>query len=55
MVSQGSAWQGIAIHELADFRRPDAAPGRDALVLGYATPSPSAWNGAVNALARLLS
>ncbi|WP_439663842.1 PLP-dependent aminotransferase family protein [Lentzea sp. HUAS TT2] len=54
VVSQGSAWQGLATKGLADFRHPDAAPGKDALVIGYATPSPSAWNGALRALAQLL-
>nr|WP_229904233.1 PLP-dependent aminotransferase family protein [Lentzea cavernae] len=54
VVCQGSAWQRLAIHGLADFRHPGAAPGRDALVIGYATPSPSAWNGALRALAQLL-
>ena len=52
--SRGSAWQGLALHGLADYRHPESAPGRDALVIGYATPGPSAWNGALHALAQVL-
>ncbi|MCW0214865.1 MAG: PLP-dependent aminotransferase family protein [Pseudonocardia sp.] len=53
-VAQGAAWQDLAVHGLARFRHPDAPADRDALVVGYATPSPSAWSGALEALCRLL-
>ncbi|WP_033294227.1 PLP-dependent aminotransferase family protein [Amycolatopsis jejuensis] len=53
-VVQGSAWQGLAVHGLGMFRHPDAPADRDALVIGYGTPSASAWSGALEALCRVL-
>ncbi|MFF9348155.1 PLP-dependent aminotransferase family protein [Streptomyces sp. NPDC014734] len=52
---RAAAWQGLAVEGLARFRHPDAEPGRDALVIGYGTPTDSAWAGALNALTRVLS
>ncbi|MFJ8694406.1 MocR-like pyridoxine biosynthesis transcription factor PdxR [Streptomyces roseolilacinus] len=53
-VLHAAALQGLALQGLDAFRHPDAAPGRDALVVGYATPTDSAWPGALDALCRVL-
>ncbi|RST14561.1 PLP-dependent aminotransferase family protein [Streptomyces sp. WAC05374] len=53
-VVQAAAWQGLAVQGLDRFRHPDVPPGRDALVVGYATPTDSAWAGALDALCRAL-
>lgn len=53
-VVQAASWQGLAVQGLDGFRHPDAPPGRDALVVGYATPTDSAWSGALDALCRAL-
>ncbi|GGW43347.1 MocR-like pyridoxine biosynthesis transcription factor PdxR [Streptomyces xantholiticus] len=52
---RAAAWQGLVVEPLGRFRHPDAAPGRDALVVGYATPPDSAWAGALDALCRALA
>ncbi|MDK0521656.1 PLP-dependent aminotransferase family protein [Streptomyces sp. ML-6] len=53
-VLRAAAWQGLALEGISRFRHPDAAPGRDALVIGYGTPTDSAWPGALEALCRVL-
>ncbi|URM89942.1 PLP-dependent aminotransferase family protein [Streptomyces sp. MRC013] len=53
-VLRAAALQGLALQGLDAFRHPDAPPGRDALVVGYATPTDSAWPGALDALCRVL-
>ena len=53
-VVQGSAWQGLAVHGLGAFRHPYTPADRDALVIGFSTPSASAWSGALAALCRVL-
>ncbi|MBB4688981.1 MocR-like pyridoxine biosynthesis transcription factor PdxR [Amycolatopsis jiangsuensis] len=53
-VVQGSAWQDLAVQGLAQFRHPEAEADRDALVIGYGTPSASAWSGALAALCRAI-
>ncbi|MCP9944878.1 PLP-dependent aminotransferase family protein [Streptomyces somaliensis] len=53
-VLRAAALQGLALQGLDTFRHPDAPPGRDALVVGYATPTDSAWPGALDALCRVL-
>ncbi|MFI8434987.1 PLP-dependent aminotransferase family protein [Streptomyces sp. NPDC079020] len=53
-VIQAAAWQGLAVEGLGRFRHRDAPPGRDALVIGYGSPSDSAWAGALDALCRVL-
>ncbi|MFF4083419.1 PLP-dependent aminotransferase family protein [Streptomyces sp. NPDC001777] len=53
-VLRAAAWQGLALEGISRFRHPDAAPGRDALVIGYGTPTDSAWTGALDALCRVL-
>ncbi|MFF3785959.1 PLP-dependent aminotransferase family protein [Streptomyces sp. NPDC001933] len=53
-VLRAAAWQGLALEGISRFRHPDAAPGRDALVIGYGTPTDSAWSSALDALCRVL-
>ncbi|GAA3221625.1 hypothetical protein GCM10020256_28500 [Streptomyces thermocoprophilus] len=54
-VVQAAAWQGLALAGLGHFRHPDAVTEpRDALVVGYGTPSDNAWKGALEALLRVL-
>jgi GntR family transcriptional regulator/MocR family aminotransferase len=53
-VIQAAAWQGLAVQGVTQFRHPDAPPGSDALVVGYATPPDSSWSGALEALCRAL-
>ncbi|GAA2406116.1 PLP-dependent aminotransferase family protein [Streptomyces pulveraceus] len=53
-VLRAAAWQGLALEGMSRFRHPDAAPDRDALVIGYGTPTDSAWAGALDALCRVL-
>ncbi|MGW7363062.1 MocR-like pyridoxine biosynthesis transcription factor PdxR [Streptomyces sp. NPDC054841] len=53
-VVQAAAWQGLALEGLSRYRHPSTPPGRDALVVGYGTPSDSAWSGALDALCRVL-
>ncbi|MFD4862314.1 MocR-like pyridoxine biosynthesis transcription factor PdxR [Streptomyces atratus] len=54
-VMRAAAWQGLALEGISRFRHPEAEPGRDALVIGYGTPTDSAWAGALEALCRVLS
>ncbi|ANP49010.1 GntR family transcriptional regulator/MocR family aminotransferase [Streptomyces griseochromogenes] len=54
-VIQAATWQGLALHGLAFHRHERAvAEPLDALVVGYGTPSDSAWAGALEALCRVL-
>ncbi|MER6608543.1 PLP-dependent aminotransferase family protein [Streptomyces sp. NPDC000927] len=52
---RAAAWQGLALEAFSRFRHPEAAPGPDALVIGYGTPTDSAWAGALDALVRVLA
>ncbi|MET7340237.1 PLP-dependent aminotransferase family protein [Streptomyces sp. NPDC087866] len=54
-VIRAAAWQGLAVEGLAFYRHPDADPRREALVIGYGTPTDSAWTGALDALLRVLT
>ncbi|MFD4372753.1 PLP-dependent aminotransferase family protein [Streptomyces sp. NPDC058486] len=49
-----AAWHGLAVQGLDQFRHPDAERALDGLVVGYGTPSDSAWQGALRALCRVL-
>jgi GntR family transcriptional regulator/MocR family aminotransferase len=53
-VMRAAAWQGLALEGFSRFRHPEAERGRDALVIGYGTPTDSAWAGALEALVRAL-
>lgn len=54
-VLQSAAWQELALHGLTGFRHPEAElPPRDALVVGYGTPSDSAWTPTLAALSAAL-
>ncbi|MER7823864.1 PLP-dependent aminotransferase family protein [Streptomyces sp. NPDC096097] len=55
-VLQSAAWQDLALHGLGRFRHPEAValPARDAVVVGYGTPSDSAWSPTLAALAAAL-
>ncbi|WP_406392721.1 PLP-dependent aminotransferase family protein [Streptomyces sp. NBC_00887] len=53
-VVQAAAWQGLAIEGLSRFRHRDAVVGRDGLVIGYGSPTESAWAGSLDALCRVL-
>jgi len=57
-VVQAAAEQGLAVSGMADFRyEADASwrlPEQDALVVGYAAPSDSAWAGALDALCTVM-
>ncbi|MFD8548325.1 PLP-dependent aminotransferase family protein [Streptomyces sp. NPDC059649] len=52
---RAARWQGLALDGLSEYHHPDApAPPRHGLVVGYATPSESAFPAALAALCRAL-
>ena len=53
-VLQVAAWHRLELYGIGSFRHPDASPRGDALVVGYASPSGSAWSGALAALCDVL-
>ncbi|MFB6841244.1 PLP-dependent aminotransferase family protein [Streptomyces sp. NPDC056361] len=53
-VLRAAAWHGLAVQGVNQFRRPTVAPTLDGLVVGYATPPDSGWQGALRALCRVL-
>lgn len=54
-VIQAAAWQELSLEGLSAFRHPEAPlPPREALVVGYGTPSDSAWTPTLAALAAAL-
>ncbi|MFG2880391.1 PLP-dependent aminotransferase family protein [Streptomyces sp. NPDC048337] len=54
-VIQSAAWHDLALNGLSGFRHPDAdLPPREALVVGYGTPSDSAWAPTLAALTAAL-
>ncbi|MFD7033806.1 PLP-dependent aminotransferase family protein [Streptomyces sp. NPDC059917] len=54
-VLQAAAWHELALQGLGRFRHPDAdLPPRDALIVGYGTPSDSAWTPTLKALTSTL-
>ncbi|MFC9247308.1 PLP-dependent aminotransferase family protein [Streptomyces sp. NPDC057136] len=53
-VIQAAAFQGLALEGVSRYRHPEAAPGRDALVISYGSPPDSAWSGTLDALCRVL-
>ncbi|MFD8690914.1 PLP-dependent aminotransferase family protein [Streptomyces sp. NPDC059651] len=53
-VVRAAAWQGLGVEGLSFYRHPDAEVRREALVIGYGTPTDSAWAGTLDALMRVL-
>lgn len=53
-VVRSAAWQGLVVEGLSFYRHPDAEARREALVIGYGTPTDSAWAGTLDALVRVL-
>ncbi|MET9882197.1 PLP-dependent aminotransferase family protein [Streptomyces sp. NPDC006430] len=54
-VLRAAAWQDLALETLSRYAHPEAAlPDREALVVGYGTPSTSAWSPALTALTAAL-
>ncbi|MEU8996743.1 PLP-dependent aminotransferase family protein [Streptomyces caniferus] len=52
---RAARWQGLALDGLSDYRHPaTTTPPRHGLVVGYATPTDSAYSGALEALCRAL-
>jgi GntR family transcriptional regulator/MocR family aminotransferase len=49
-LSRQRAWRRLGVEGLDLYRHPDAAHERDGLVIGYASPAPSAWSAALGAL-----
>jgi GntR family transcriptional regulator/MocR family aminotransferase len=48
------AWRRLGVEGLDWFRHPDTGSDRDGLVIGFASPTPSAWSSALDALTHLL-
>ncbi|RPK44925.1 HTH-type transcriptional regulatory protein GabR [Streptomyces sp. ADI92-24] len=53
-VVRSAAWQGLVVQGLSFYRHPDAEARHEALVIGYGTPTDSAWAGTLDALVRVL-
>ena len=53
-LSRQRAWRRLAVEGLDRYRHPEIGSERDGLVIGYASPAPSAWSAALDALIRLL-
>ncbi|MFF5281695.1 PLP-dependent aminotransferase family protein [Streptomyces sp. NPDC013171] len=51
---RAAAWRGLAVQGVNRFRRPAVPPTLDGLVVGYATPPDSGWQGALQALCGVL-
>ncbi|MFD6362669.1 MocR-like pyridoxine biosynthesis transcription factor PdxR [Streptomyces roseolus] len=51
---RSAAWHGLAVQGLGHFRHPEARRTLEGLVVGYGTPPDSAWQGALQALCRVL-
>jgi GntR family transcriptional regulator/MocR family aminotransferase len=44
------AWRRLGVHMLDFYRHPEMDGERDGVVIGYASPAPSAWSAALDAL-----
>ncbi|MEV6249914.1 PLP-dependent aminotransferase family protein [Streptomyces sp. NPDC051742] len=53
-VLRSAAWHGLAVQGVNQFRRPAVPATLDGLVVGYATPPDSAWQGALRTLCQVL-
>ena len=49
-LSRQRAWRRLGVEGLDLYRHPEATRERDGLVIGYASPAPSAWSAALDAL-----
>jgi GntR family transcriptional regulator/MocR family aminotransferase len=49
-LSRQRAWRRLGVEGLDAYRHPETTDERDGLVIGYASPAPSAWSAALNAL-----
>jgi GntR family transcriptional regulator/MocR family aminotransferase len=49
------AWRRLGVEGLDRFRHPDTTTKQDGLVIGFASPTPSAWSAALDALLQVLS
>jgi GntR family transcriptional regulator/MocR family aminotransferase len=49
-LSRQRAWRRLGVQGLDVYRHPETTDQRDGLVIGYASPAPSAWSAALNAL-----
>jgi GntR family transcriptional regulator/MocR family aminotransferase len=47
-------WRGLGVEGLDLYRHPEIGGERDGLVIGFASPAPSAWSAALDALIRML-
>jgi GntR family transcriptional regulator / MocR family aminotransferase len=54
VLARQRAWRRFGVDGLDVFRHPEAGSTRDGLVIGFASPAPSAWSAALDALIRLL-
>jgi GntR family transcriptional regulator / MocR family aminotransferase len=55
LVLRAAAGHHLAIDGMSRYRHPASAPRSDALVVGYATPSSSAWAATLESLAAVLN
>ncbi|MGV9802299.1 MocR-like pyridoxine biosynthesis transcription factor PdxR [Mycobacterium sp. NPDC003449] len=53
-LSRRRGWRRLGIEGLDRYRHPETTRERDGLVIGYASPAPSAWSAALAALAEQL-
>jgi GntR family transcriptional regulator / MocR family aminotransferase len=53
-LSRQRAWRRLGVEGLDRYRHPEIGSERDGLVIGYASPAPSAWSAALDTLIQLL-
>jgi GntR family transcriptional regulator / MocR family aminotransferase len=54
VMSHRLPWRRLGVRGLDFYRHSETGSGRDGLVIGYASPAPSAWSAALDALIQLL-
>jgi GntR family transcriptional regulator / MocR family aminotransferase len=54
VLSRQSAWRRLGVEGLDLYRHPETGSERNGLVVGFASPAPSAWSAALAALVGLL-
>jgi len=55
LLAHQRGWRRLGVEGLDLYRHPEASRERDGLVIGYASPAPSAWSAALAALAALVA